>query len=347
MKTQPAIVAGQAAAQQDPALLKALAEASAWIVTLHGPDRTEAVERGFRRWLEESPVHARAFEYATDTWAQAKAGVRRSARLDVSMPRIGSLPRRRRSRIWPIAASLAALAAGFVFYWQPRAVSTEVGERRQIVLDDGSQVSLNTESRLVKRYTGTERRIRLESGEALFDVMPDEARPFIVEVGNREVRALGTSFLVRRDAARIAVTLVEGRIAVSAEGGARDDGPAAILVPGERVTFVSREQPTLDHPELEKLTAWQQGVVNIDNMTLRQAIAEMDRYSLSEFVVEGPAADIRVSGVFRITDAESMAKAVAVTHGLQLREEGRQIILSGNPQAPSESRIGDRPAALP
>ncbi len=43
--------------ERDPALLKVLAEASAWIVTLHGPERTAAVERGFQRWLAESLDH--------------------------------------------------------------------------------------------------------------------------------------------------------------------------------------------------------------------------------------------------------------------------------------------------
>jgi transmembrane sensor len=317
---------------KDPAVLHALAEASAWIVTLHGPERTEAVDRGFKRWLEENPVHRYAFEHATDTWANTKASVRRAARFDVSAPhetRAG-LRSPRWSAVFALAASLIVATVGAVLYLQRSGISTAVGERRQVVLEDGTQISINTATRLLVRYSQNERRLQLESGEALFDVARDPARPFVVTVGDREVRALGTSFLVRRDDERVAVTLVDGKVEVSAAG---------ILAPGERVTFTQHNRPQLDRPQLEKLTAWQQGLVNIDDMTLSQAVAEMNRYTTARLVVEGPAADIHVSGVFRITDAENMAKAVAMTHGLELREEGRRIVLSGIPQPPSEARF--------
>jgi transmembrane sensor len=327
--------------QHDPAMLKALAEASAWIVTLHGPDRTEAVDRGFKRWMEEAPVHARAFEHATDTWVQAKASVRRSAYFDVNLPPLAKPQALRFRSVWPLAASLAGLIAGAALYLQHPAVSTGVGERRQLVLDDGTQVSMNTATRLVKHYSASERRIELEAGEVLFDVVADSSRPFVVVAGDREVRALGTSFLVRRDDERLAVTLVDGKVAIAsvdATGGGA--GLPAILEPGERVTFNEHHRPKHDRPQLEKLTAWQQGLVNIDNLTLIHAVSEMNRYSTTQLVVEGPAADIRVSGVFRITDSQNMARAVAMTHGLKLREEGRRIVLSGSPQAPGKPHSG-------
>jgi transmembrane sensor len=203
-----------------------------------------------------------------------------------------------------------------------------------VVLEDGTQVSINTATRLIVRYGRNERRVQLDSGEALFDVARDTARPFLVTVGDREVRALGTSFLIRRDQERIAVTLVEGKVAVGSAGKSVD-----ILKPGERMIFATHKRPQLDRPQLEKLTAWQQGLVNIDNMTLAEAVTEMNRYSALKLVVEGPAADIRMSGVFRITDSQNMARAVAVTHGLKVREEGRQLLISGMPLPAGEARF--------
>jgi len=132
---------------------------------------------------------------------------------------------------------------------------------------------------------------------------------------------------------------VDGKVAVSTAGAASGSHDPAILTPGERVTFPQHKGPQLDRPPLEKLTAWQQGLVNIDDMTLSQAMGEMNRYSTIQLNVEGPAANIHVSGVFRITDSENMAKAVAMTHGLTLRAEGRRIVLSGVPQPPSEARF--------
>jgi len=214
----------------------------------------------------------------------------------------------------------------------------------------------------------------LESGEAFFEVAKHAEWPFVVTAGDRDVTALGTAFLVRRDRARIAVTLVEGQVAVSRVGeelfagsstAVRGDSgvmpsrtgdgrthrgdtktPAALtahltLVPGQRVIFVDHGAPVLDRPQIEKLTAWQQGLVNIDDLTLAQAVEEMNRYGAVQLAVEGPAAELRVSGVFRVTDSENLAQAVAQTHRLDMRREGRRIVLSGVPQAPSESRFDD------
>ncbi|HEY8510219.1 MAG TPA: FecR domain-containing protein [Steroidobacteraceae bacterium] len=327
-------------------MLRALAEASAWIVTLHGPDRTEAVERGFRRWLAENPLNSQAFEHATETWVNARARIRRAARLEVDAS-AQALPRAqygRRFKWMAAAATLIVVLAGLVFHLRPSAFSTEVGERRQLVLEDGTQVSLNTATRLIVRYSDRERRVELASGEALFDVAPLSSRPFVVSVGQREIRALGTSFLVRRDDEHVAVTLVHGKVAVSEPGAdAMDASRSAILAPGERMIFSADGRPRVDRPQIEKLTAWQQGMVNIDDMTLAEAAAEMNRYSPTQIVVEGPAANLRVSGVFRITDAENMARAVAMTHGLQMRHEGRRILLSGTPQPPGEALFDSVP----
>jgi ferric-dicitrate binding protein FerR (iron transport regulator) len=66
--------------EKDAAWPAIVAEASAWIAMMHGPGRTPAAEQGLRRWLEESPLHAQAFELATDTWNEARASVKRGAK---------------------------------------------------------------------------------------------------------------------------------------------------------------------------------------------------------------------------------------------------------------------------
>lgn len=358
-------------AQHDPALLKALAEASAWIATLHGPERTPAVERGLQCWLAESPIHRYAFEHATDTWSKTRAAVRRSAQVEIRAPNLAHVhvPRRRAFSFMAVAASLLIAVLGVGIYLDGAGLKTAVGERRTLVLEDGTQVTLNTKTRMSVDYNEHRRHVRLEAGEALFEVAKRPRWPFVVTAGDREVIALGTAFLVRRDSAQLAVTLLEGKVAVTPSSQPlldRIEGPIDLsrvgaaaataspdaapgstpitLAPGERIVFAEHATPVLDRPELEKLTAWQQGLVNIDDLTLEQAMQEMNRYSTLQLGVEGPAANIRVSGVFRVTDSESMARAVALTHGLELRKEGRRIILSGIPVPPSESRLD--PAAL-
>ncbi len=341
--------------RDDHATAVVVAEASAWIALLHGPRRTSAAERGFREWLAESPVHRQAFEKATDTWARKRAAIRSAAQVEFVVPGLNRTPHRRsRGAMAAAAAVVLSIAAMVYVHWQPD-VTTAIGERRNLVLEDGTQVSLNTSTRLTVDYGKRERRVRLEVGEAMFDVAKQADRPFVVSVGDRDVTALGTSFLVRRDGTRTAVTLIEGRVSVEhRQRSAASNGnlPASssgsgqqrvsvkgilLLTPGERATFALDEPvPQVDRPVIEKLTAWQQGRVQIDNLTLAEAVEEMNRYNAVQLAVEGAqAAQLRISGMFRIGDVQSFADAVAQTHGLHVQEEDRRIVLSGTPRRSS------------
>lgn len=317
---------------QDPAWSAIVAEAAAWIALLHGPERTPAAEQGLKRWLAEDELHRRAFELATETWNESRASVRRGAKVKLILPGEAAVSPRRHAR-WPLAAAaaVAALVAGAALYFHQPEVSTGVGERRILALEDGTQVHLNTATRIVVEYDKRRRYVRLQAGEALFEVAPHPDRPFVVAAGDRQVTALGTAFVVRRDSDRVAVTLVEGKVAVAGE----DDRTPVALDPGERITYSrAATPPRRDRPEIDKLTAWQNGKVHISDLTLSEAIDEMNRYSAMQLAVEGEAASkIRLSGVFRTGDFDSFANAVAQTHGLAIRRDGRRIVLSGIPRS--------------
>src|SRR6185437_413334 len=157
------------------------AEAAAWIARLHGPDRARAVEAGFRRWLAEDPAHAAEFELATDVWNET-AGVSLHARYGLSGYR-RTLSHNRSTWGWGIAAGLAAslLAAAWIAQTLWRSiVTTGVGEQKTIILADGSRVTLNTDSRIIVDYGKHTRTVILRYGEAYFQVVHNQARPFTV-----------------------------------------------------------------------------------------------------------------------------------------------------------------------
>jgi transmembrane sensor len=305
----------------------ARAEAAAWIARLHGPNRTAEVEAGLRRWMAEDPERAAAFELLTDTWEKS-AQIRRRPIEQVA------------SWQWPgfrISFSGAALASvavallavlGTVFYLHDDGFATAIGEQRTVILEDGTRVFLNTNSRAVVHYDSQARRVELVRGEAVFEVAKRPDWPFIVAAGREQIRALGTAFLVRRDQDSIAVTLVEGKVTVSpldsvaapdprstprsklafsqtsrvpanetsafsrADSVARpkqSSGEAVVtLSPGERLTFEGTQAPRLDHPSLDAVTAWQRGQVALDNTPLADAVADMNRYSTIRLIIEDP-----------------------------------------------------------
>jgi len=110
------------------------------------------------------------------------------------------------------AACIALLMVVVGFAWlklRDPIYRTAIGEQQTVTLNDGTRITLNTDTQLVVSYRQTERHIRLDHGEAMFEVAKQPQRPFIVQVGDQQVRALGITFIVRRDADRDAVVLIE------------------------------------------------------------------------------------------------------------------------------------------
>jgi transmembrane sensor len=303
-----------------------VAEAAAWISHLHGPRRSPEVEAGFRRWLASSEECARAFEGVTEIWDMMPA---------VSageMPRIAVWDRPAPPRLWTRAAAItaicAALALGARWVWSDRDYATGIGEQRIVNLDDGTRVSLNSDTRMEVEYSSAQRRVVLREGEAFFEVTHNPRRPFVVVAGGHHVTALGTAFEVRYEPDCTTVMLVEGKVAVSpgnADTARRNEDSTAILAPGERLTFVKRSEPKRDRPRLDAVMAWRRGEVIFDDTVLADAVAEMNRYDRTSLVIDDPGiAALRVSGIYRSGDTSGFARLVGRMYDLNVvTEDGR------------------------
>ena len=159
----------------------ALAEASAWIVRLHGPHRTPDLEAGFRTWLAADPENSRQFERVTEVWDTAATPVPGVARMGHWQDHSAS-PRVRK---WSLAAAVAVLVIGAGvwganYFWLNPAYGTGIGEQRLVRLSDGTRITLNSNSRVAVIYRDLERRVRVEREEAYFEVAQDAVRPFVV-----------------------------------------------------------------------------------------------------------------------------------------------------------------------
>jgi transmembrane sensor len=254
---------------------------------------------------------------------------------------IHSASGRKRARATGAAlAGMAVLCTAFacaVYFLRDDTLATGPAEQRIVDLSDGSQVTLNANSRVVIQYNDGARKIVLARGEALFDVAKDRTRPFVVVAGDRKVIALGTSFEVRREepaGSAFAVTLVEGRVAI--EPISWPDAPPSagangvqLLNPGQRLRFTGGTAETLDSPSIERVTAWRRGRLIFDNATLSEAAAEFNRYGTHKLVIEGAATQtLRVGGVFKINDPYSFAQSMANTYALRIFIRSKTIILT-------------------
>lgn len=300
----------------EPAAVRA--EAAAWVARLQSPERDAETERAFRRWFESDPAHATAFNKATDIW-QAIGGA--AAPADARRP----LPLRALAAAMVVAVVASGAAFGLL---RDPAYATKVGEQRTVRLSDGSRIVLNTGTRVVVDYSQGERRVRLVRGEALFDVARNPARPFIVRAEGQEVRALGTSFVVRDDGRTVAVTLLEGKVAVT-RAKASAQAPPVVLSPGERASIDGAAPARVDRPRLEAVTAWRSGQILFDGTPLSQAVAEMNRYSPTPLELEtGRIGALRVSGIFKAGELDAFARTVSAQYDLALIQQPDRMLLA-------------------
>ncbi len=307
-----------------------------WVMELHSPDRDADLEARVRRWIAEDAKHAAAFELATDHW-QGSGNVPKHL-CEWASRSVSS--RKRRRTTGAALAGMAIVCLGFawaVYFLRDDTLVTGPAEQRIVDLSDGSQVTLNANSRVVIQFNDGTRKVILAKGEALFDVAKDRSRPFVVVAGDRKVIALGTSFEVRREepaGSAFAVTLLEGHVAI--EPIAWPDSPPGagvngvqMLNPGQRLRFTGSTTETLDSPSIERVTAWRRGRLIFDNASLGEAAAEFNRYASHKLMIEGTATqNLRVGGVFKISDPYSFAQSMADTYRLQIVTRGKTIILT-------------------
>ncbi len=163
-------------------------------------------------------------------------------------------------RLFAFAATLAAVVlvtAVLLPHFRGQWIMTDRGERREVVLDDGSILQVDPQTRLNVRFTESQRRVVLSQGRAVFRVARNPQRPFRVEAGDTTVRAVGTAFGVdRRVQDRVIVTVSEGRVAVSATN-IRLKPHAVSSVPSS--PFNGEEVAVRPHQVLEREAAKRQG----------------------------------------------------------------------------------------
>jgi transmembrane sensor len=315
-----------------------------WLMRTRSADFSPADQAEFAAWLAHDPDHSRLYQSVQATWNMTGAAAsapeillrRQEARMRV--------PPVRASWKWRLTISAAAsvlLAVAGVLGWrihisgpgvratQPvvaavRTYETELGGRSIVPLEDGSTITLNTSTRVVVDFSGVERSVVLERGQALFEVAADASRPFVVEAAGRRITALGTAFDVRVEDERVQVTLLHGRVAVAAtpaearkqareHPGERRVEAATILAPDEQLIAEADAAPVVRATDVERVTSWREGRLVFDDETLPDAVAEINRYTPQKVELADPRLQsLRVSGVFSAGEPSRFVEALTV-----------------------------------
>jgi transmembrane sensor len=285
-----------------------------WLAWLDSGECTREDRSRFEAWLAEDEGRRAEFERARALWDRV-GGLRSESIPQMAAARAHAGPSRAGMRI---AASLAVfgIACLMALLWlgQPEgdriAYATVKGERLDVVLPDGSDLQLNTDSAVSIAYTRRSRTIHLERGEALFTVKPGDARPFEVLAAGGEIRDLGTRFSVHREAGRVSVVVVEGAVTVkTAESAFR-----LPLSAGERVDYdAAGRLSATGKVDADASTAWSRGRLVFDDVTVAEVARQVARYHDVRLVIDDPAlGQLRVSGTFRTDDLDSLIDTLEI-----------------------------------
>lgn len=292
-----------------------------WLARMGRPDVGTRDQEAFMAWMEADPDHLR--QYETIKAAQAALSPLRGVFAD-------DLNRLRRPSPGPafrLGRPLAiggALAAAFVvgiallpLARQSNGVSSllyEAGatEIRDVVLSDGTRVTLDAGSAIRVTMADDVRRVEMTRGAAYFDVAHDADHPFQVAVADRKVIVTGTRFVTTLNTAGGEVALLEGRVLVgrhdATQKGALDE--AVPLMPGHRLAFRAGEaggRP--EAADVELTTAWRQRRLIFRDVPLSQVIAAAGRYSEQPLVIDDPRlARMRVTAVLPLEGAQPLVE---------------------------------------
>jgi transmembrane sensor len=239
-------------------------------------------------------------------------------------------PPGRQWRTYGLAASLVAAVAATTWLGQGGLdrlrgdTVTAVGEIRRLQLEDGSVVTLNTNTALKVAYGPEGRAVRLDRGEAFFEVAHDPSRPFVVDSPAGSARVLGTAFDVRLAANRARVDVVRGAVGVSdARGGGR-----AVLRAGQGAWLEGRAVRTEALGDVATTATWRQGRLVFYRRPLSEVVAEIGRYRGGVVHVRGQALrDRPVSGVFDVAKPDVAIEGLVETLHLRSARLGRLVTI--------------------
>jgi transmembrane sensor len=308
-------------------------DAVAWLVRVQSDQAGADDWAALTAWLEESDDHLAAFEQVERVDAElTERATEIAPAVKTASPAIVPLRRRAALPVWfaAAAAAVVALVIGPMVWREyqgaPTVYRTGPGETREVALADGTRIRMDSASTLTVRLGWRARRVEMADAQAAFDVAKDPGRPFLIAVGDQQVRVVGTEFNIRHYDKTVRVAVRRGIVEVRQP--ALGQKPVARLVAGQSLSHVEGAPSSIKTAtDPNPAFAWTQGRLVCDDETLGEMVADLNRRYSIPIKVSPALARKRFSGVLELGDQDLVVKRLAGYFSLSVHRTDRQIEL--------------------
>jgi len=303
-------------------------EAASWVVSVEAAPQCTETQAACRSWREASPENERA-------WSCAQQLKSKLANLPTDVA-YGSLSRpeqySRRDVIKLLSVLMMSAPAA---YWGSQSdlgqklgqgliaeTNTAVGRSKALSLEDGSHLTLNTDTAIDIQVTATARIIQLRYGELLIKTgKKDSLRPLLVETALGVIRPIGTEFTVRQDnpnSTQVKVAVVSGQVTISTRASAIETTVDQGFKRSFSAVQVGEAEPIepIDY-------SWENGVLKCSNYPLGEFLNELGRYRNGILRCDPAVAMLRISGSFRLDNTDQILAALPHTLPVSVSKRSR------------------------
>ncbi|NNE36141.1 MAG: transmembrane sensor [Rhodothermales bacterium] len=228
--------------------------------------------------------------------------------------------------------------------------STAIGEHETHELNDGSIITLNTNSSVRVDFTASNRLLVLERGELHVKVSHDPDRRLSVIVGNKVVQAVGTEFNVEiTQDHNIELVVTDGVVMVGVVDASNEEATpntpllltqsSTIIGAGEGALIAANDETAesvdaerIESDEIAVKLSWREGNLIFRGESLEEAVTEVGRYTAVDFVfLDEDAKAVRVAGLFKAGDVEGLLAALRIHFNVTYEwRDDNTILLSSN-----------------
>jgi transmembrane sensor len=300
-----------------PQSIDPVQQAAQWLTHLQSESVSAEDRKAFESWKSASPEHAQIYEKLASLWSgmdavDAKAGKVALNTMFASHKRKSAL--RKANGLLGLALLIGTAWLGMKAEYAQYYLAdhrSKTGEQLHVALSDNSAVILDTQSAMNVDFNPDLRNIALVKGALFIDVAKDVNRPLIVNTEFGTAQAMGTQFVVEKNADAMTVVVKESHVKVCA----KDIQTLCItLTPGEAVDVGRKHISSIRQVDPVAAFAWTKGNLIADNLPLTTLLERLGRYKNGHLSYDAQALEgIRVSGVFKLTDVDQTLQHLSET----------------------------------